>query len=68
MATTEWYQQGAGRRACNHCDEYGRVTMGWPDNLFWDENASPCSHCGARGWVADARTAPRASRRRRRPQ
>jgi hypothetical protein len=68
MATTGWYQQGAGRRACNHCDGYGRVTMGWPDNLFWDENASPCSHCAARGWVADGRTAPGASRRRPAPR
>jgi DnaJ-class molecular chaperone len=64
MAATGWYQRGARRRACNYCDGYGQVTMGWPDNLFWDENASPCAPCGGRGWVADARTA----RRRRRPQ
>ena len=54
MVTTEWYRQGARRRACSWCDGHGRVTMGWPENVSWDANASPCSRCGARGWVADA--------------
>jgi hypothetical protein len=57
--------QGVRRRDCTYCDGCGQATMGWPDNLFWEEHASPC---GARGWIADARTAPGASRRRRRPQ
>jgi DnaJ-class molecular chaperone len=66
MVTTERFRQGAGRRACSWCDGHGRLTMGWPENVSWDENAYPCSPCGGRGWVADARRAPRASRRRQR--
>jgi hypothetical protein len=66
MVTTERFRQGAGRRACSWCDGHGRLTMGWPENVSWDENASPCSPCGGRGWVAAARTAPRASRCRQR--
>ena len=68
MVTTVWYRQGALRRTCSWCDGHGRMTMGWPENVSWDENAYPCSHCGGRGWVADARTVPRTSRRRIRPQ
>jgi hypothetical protein len=44
MLTTEWYRQGAPRRACPYCDGHGQVTMGWPENVSWDEDASPCSH------------------------
>jgi DnaJ-class molecular chaperone len=59
MVTAEWYRQGAAQHACPCCGGHGRVTMGWPENVSWDENASPCSPCGGRGWVTDARTAPR---------
>ena len=44
MATTEWYRPGAPRRPCPVCDGHGQVTMGWPENVSWDANASPCSH------------------------
>jgi hypothetical protein len=47
MVTTEKYRQGAPRRACPYCDGHGQVTMGWPENVSWDENASPCSRYGA---------------------
>jgi DnaJ-class molecular chaperone len=67
MVTTEKSRQGTRRRACHLCDGHGRVTMGWPENVSWDENASPCSPCAGRGWVADARSAARTSRRRIRP-
>ena len=47
MATTEWYRPGAPRRACPYCDGCGQLTMGWPEEVSWDANASPCSRYGA---------------------
>jgi hypothetical protein len=47
QVTTAGRGQGAPRRACPYCDGYGQVTMGWPENVCWNENAYPCSRYGA---------------------
>src|SRR5207248_1298762 len=68
QVTTPGRGQGALRRACPCCSGDGWMTLGWPDNVSWDDSPWICSCCAGRGWVEDDRTVHRHSGRRMGPR